>query len=337
MKSTTLQITSLLIFVIFIVIIAVIAGIDIYKTKNNKKANFRYNKAQSISAYIFLLPASILAFIFVVLPILYSLGFAFLDYNLLKPGAMSLNFFNGSFGNFGILYQSLVNKGDLYYAIKNTVLFVICVVPLQIGLALGLAMFCNRKKPGVGIFKVCFFVPVVISLSVTSYLWKQILSPSETGLLNSFLGIFGVEPINFLYEKDTAMLWIVLLSAWQGCGFQMLIFLSALTNIRKDLYEAASLDGANNFQKFLYVTIPQLKPTFLYVLITVVIGACRIMVQPMIMVGAEMPHILTLSYYMYSLGYTNYDVGRSSALALLMTIIIGGITLIQRKLLGEKD
>ena len=337
MKSTTLQITSLLIFVIFIVIIAVIAGIDIYKTKVNKKVNFKYNKTQSISAYIVLVPASILAFIFVFLPILYSLGFAFLDYNFLKPGSISINFFDGNLGNFGILYQSLVNKGDLYHAIKNTVVFVVCVVPLQIGLALGLAIFCNRKKPGVGIFKVCFFVPVVISLSVTSYLWKQILSPSETGLLNSFLGIFGVEPINFLYEKDTAMLWIVLLSAWQGCGFQMLIFLSALTNIRKDLYEAASLDGANSFQKFLYITIPQLKPTLLYVLITVVIGACRIMVQPMIMVGAEMQHILTLSYYMYSLGYTNYDVGRSSALALVMTIVIGLITLLQRKFLGGED
>ena len=333
MKSSQLQTTSLLIFVIFVIIVAVIAGLDIYKTKVNKTTHFKYNTKQSISAYVFLLPACILAFIFIVLPILYSLGYSFFHYNLLKPNDIYFN----NFENFIILYENLINKGELYSAIKNTFIFVIGVVPLQIGLALGLAIFCNRKKPGVGIFKVCFFAPVVISLSVTSYLWLQILSPSETGMMNSILGLFGVGPIDFLHEKDTAMLWIILLSAWQGCGFQMLIFLSALTNIRKDLYEAASLDGANSFEKFLYITLPQLKPTFLYVVITVFIGACRIMVQPMIMVGAEQTHVLTISYYMYSLGYTNKDVGRSSALALVMTIIIGGITLIQRKLLGEED
>ena len=330
MKSNQLQITSLIILAAFALIIAVIAIIDICKSK---KKHIKYNANQSVTAYIFLLPASILAFIFVVLPIVYSLGYSFVHYDLLKPNDIYFN----NFENFTILFNNLAAKGDLYYAIKNTLLFVVCVVPLQIGLALGLAIFVNRKKPGVGIFKVCFFVPVVISLSVTSFLWLQILSPSETGLLNSLLGIFGVEPIDFLRDKDTAMLWIVILSAWQGCGFQMLIFSSALTNIRKDLYEAASLDGANGFQKFLYITVPQLKPTFLYVVITVFIGACRIMVQPMIMVGSEQQHILTISYYMYSLGYTNRDVGRSSALALLMTIIIGGITLIQRKVLEEKD
>ena len=220
--------------------------------------------------------------------------------------------------------------------IKNTFIFVICVVPLQIGLALVLALFCNKKVPGAGIFKVCFFAPVVISLSVTSYLWLHILSPSETGLLNSILGMFGAEPQDFLRNPKTAILWIVLLSAWQGCGFQMLIFLSALTNIREDLYEAAALDGAGVFNKFLHVTVPALKPTFLYVVITVFIGACRIMVQPMIMVGYQ-SHVITISYYMYQQGYAYNWVGLSSAVALIMTIIIGSITLIQRKFLGDKE
>ena len=332
MKSKFLQTTSLLIFALFVVIILVIAGIDIYKTKISKTSHFKYNVKKSISAYLFLLPASILAFIFVVLPIIYSLAYSFFHYDLLKPNDISFN----DFENFIILYENLINKGELYNAIKNTVVFVVGVVPLQIGLALGLAMFCNTKKRGVGIFKVCFFVPVVISLSVTSFLWEQILSPSETGMMNSILGLFGVAPQDFLHQENT-MLWIVLLSAWQGCGFQMLIFLSALTNIRKDLYEAAALDGANGFQKFWYVTIPQLKSTFLYVVITVFIGACRIMVQPMIMVGNESKNVLTISYYIYSLGYTNRDVGRSSALALVMTIIIGLITLLQRKFLGDKE
>lgn len=114
----------------------------------------------------------------------------------------------------------------------------------------------------------------------------------------------------------------------------MLIFLSGLTNVRKELYEAAALDGANGWQQFLHVTCPGLRSTFLFVLITVFVGACRVMVQPMLMTGYQ-SHTITLSYYMYVQGYSYRLVGESSAVALLMTIVIGTITLIQRKVLKE--
>ena len=224
----------------------------------------------------------------------------------------------------------------MYNAIRNTSIFVVGVVPLQIGMALGLALFVNRTKPLVGVFKICYFAPVVISLTITSYLWLQILSPSESSLLNSILKIFGQEPKDVLRDKKKAMLWIVIMSAWQGCGYQMLIFLSGLTNIRKELYESASLDGANAFRKFLNVTCPGLRSTFLFVVITVFVGACRIMVQPMLMTGYQ-SHTVTLSYYMYVQGYSYRLVGYSSAVALLMTIVMGSITLVQRRLLREKN
>ena len=321
-----------IIFFVFLAIIATFIIVDLIKAKKNKKRHLRFNPKSSISAYLMLLPASILAFFFVVLPILYSLGYAFTDYRLLYPNDIQ---FNG-FQNFVKIYHDIENKTELYYAIINTVNFVIGVVPLQIGLALGLAIFCNRKKPGVGIFKVCFFAPVVISLSVTAILWKEVLSPEPTGLLNSLLGIFGLGPFDYMGDPKTTMLWIVILSAWQGCGFQMLIFLSALSNIRKDLYEAASLDGANSFQKFWYITLPQLKPTFVYILVTVFIGASRILVQPMMLIGEEIK-ALTISYYMFLKASKYFWVGESSAIALIMTVIMGIVTLIQRKLLEEKD
>ena len=193
------------------------------------------------------------------------------------------------------------------------------------------------NRPGVGskIFKVCFFAPVVISLSVTAFLWEQILAPDAGGLLNSIVGVFGMAPRDWLREPDTAMICIIILSAWQGCGYQMLIFLSGLSNIRKDLYEAAALDGANWWRKFWLVTWVGLRSTFVYVLITVFIGACRILTQPMLMTG-YMDHTVTLSYYMYNKGYTERWVGYSSAVALLMTIFIGGITLIQRRIFREE-
>ena len=198
-----------------------------------------------------------------------------------------------------------------------------------------LALFVNRPGFGSKIFKVCFFAPVVISLSVTAFLWQQILAPGEGGLLNSMLSVFGVPPHDWLRDPNTAMPCIIVLSAWQGCGYQMLIFLSGLSNIRKDLYEASSLDGANWWNKFWLVTWPGLRSTFVYILITVFIGACRIMTQPMLMTGYQ-EHTVTLSYYMYQVGYKDYWVGTSTAVALLMTIFIGGITLIQRRAFREK-
>lgn len=320
--------TSIIILVLFL---CAFGGFVIYDLATARKHKVVYRVKSSVTAYLMLLPAVILAFLFILLPILYSLGYAFTDYWLLKPNDIK---FIG-FENFTELFEEISNKGTLYSAIKNTLTFVIGVVPLQIGLALLLALFVNRPCFGSKIFKVCFFAPVVISLSITAFLWEQILAPGPDGLLNSMLSLFGMPPHDWLRDPETAMPCIIVLSAWQGCGYQMLIFLSGLSNIRKDLYEAAALDGANWWHKFWLVTWVGLRSTFVYILITVFIGACRILTQPMLMTGYQ-EHTVTLSYYMYNSGYTERWVGESSAVALLMTIFIGGITLIQRRAFREK-
>ena len=321
--------TSIIIFVLFLL---AFCGFVVYDLATARKHKEVYRVKSTATAYLMLLPAVVLAFLFILLPILYSLGYAFTDYYLLKPN--DIDFIK--FQNFTDFFEELATKGTLYNAIKNTVTFVVGVVPLQIGLALLLALFVNRPGVGSKIFKVCFFAPVVISLSVTAFLWEQILAPDASGLLNSLIGMFGAAPRDWLRDPETAMPCIIVLSAWQGCGYQMLIFLSGLANIRKDLYEAASLDGANWWNKFWLVTWVGLRSTFVYILITVFIGACRILTQPMLMTG-YMDHTVTLSYYMYNKGYTERWVGYSSAIALLMTIFIGGITLIQRRIFREKE
>ncbi len=319
---------AIIIFASLLVIFAGVVTVDVLRAKKN---NTRYHIKQVLTAFGFLLPAVVFAFFFIVLPIMYSLGYAFTDYDLLFPE--ETNFIG--LKNFSDVFKDIGKGGKLTSAIKNTALFVVLVVPLQIGVALLLALFTNIPYKGRTIFKVCFFAPVVISLTITSYLWLLLLSPSETGLINSFLGAFGIPPQDFLRDPNQTMLWIVVLSAWQGAGYQMLIFSSALSGIRKDLYEAARLDGCNAWLRFWKVTLPGLRPTLLYILITVFIGACRIMVQPMLMVGYE-DRAVTISYYMYQQGYSYYHVGYSSAIALLMTIFIGTITFLQRKFLGGK-
>ena len=320
--------TALTIFLVLMLILLSNFIVDIFRRKKSEK---RYHTSEVVMAYVLLIPAVILAFFFVLLPIFLSLGYAFTDFDLLKPN--TVNFI--AFDNFKALFEEFKNKGEIFYSLRNTAIFVVLVVPLQITLALLLALFCNNKRRGTTIFKVCFFAPVAISLSVTAFLWLVILSPNPDGIMNAILRNFGIPAQDFLGSKDTVLLWMVLISAWQGCGFQMLIFLSALGNIRKDLYEAASIDGAHVFRRFFTVTLPGLKPTFLYILITVFIGACRVLIQPMLLTGYQ-DRSMTLSYYMYQQGFTYRHVGYSCAVALLLTIVIGSITFLQRRLLGEK-
>lgn len=316
------------IFLVLAIICLIVALVGINQRKKSEK---KYHVKESVSAYLLLTPAVFLAFFFVLLPIFFSLGYAFTDFNLLKPDEIQYN----GFENFITMFKEIKEHGEIYHSLRNTLIFVVLVVPLQITLALLLALFCNNKRPGTTIFKICFFAPVAVSLSVTAYLWLTILSPNPNGIMNSILGNFGIDAQDFLGNKNTVLLWMVIISAWQGCGYQMLIFLSALGNIRKELYEAASIDGANPFKRFFDITLPGLKPTFLYILITVFIGACRVLIQPMLLTGYR-ESSMTISYFMYQQGFTYRHVGYSCAVAFLMTIVIGSITLIQRKVLGEK-
>ena len=308
----------MLIIALVVLAAVMIAFMAVFVTdlvKSHKDNKRKYHKSEVIMAFAFLLPACVMMFFFVILPIFMSLGYSFTNYDLMRPDDIGIA--GDGFDNFRQLWKELKEHQPIYNALINTTVFVLLVVPVQIGLALLLALFVNNKRRGTTVFKVCFFAPVAISLSVTAYLWKQII------------------PSGALKTDFVAMLWIVLLSAWQGCGFQMLIFLSALGNIRKDLYEAARVDGANVFQRFWTVTVPGLKPTMLYILITVFIGACRVMIQPMLLTGYQ-TQTVTISYFMYKQGFDYWHVGYSCAIALVMTIFMGTITFLQRKLLGEK-
>ena len=190
--------TSIIIFVLFLL---AFGGFAAYDLATAKKSKVVYRVKSSVTAYLMLLPAIALAFLFVMLPILYSLGYAFTDYYLLKPNDIKFV----DIQNFVAFFEELSTKGTLYNAIKNTLTFVVGVVPLQIGLALLLALFVNRPGVGSKIFKVCFFAPVVISLSVTAFLWEQILAPGADGMLNSIVGLFGMAPHDWLRDPNTAM------------------------------------------------------------------------------------------------------------------------------------
>lgn len=285
-----------------------------------------YNLKESLTGFAFMAPATILAFVFVIIPIFVSIFFAFTNANMGRLNDISF---------IGIKnFIDVFSDSYIWPALKNTLYFVGIVVPLQFCIALGLALLVNHLRLMNSFLRWAFFAPVMLSLAVTSFLWLNLLNPQE-GLMNAVLGLFGLGPSLFLEDTKLAMPIIILISAWQGAGYQMLIMLSGLKNIPKDLYEAASIDRANKINQFFHITLPSLKPTIVFVLITMIIGAFRIMVQPMIMTnGGPLNATLTMSLYIYRTGVTYKTVGYSSAIALLYTVIIASISLTLRKVLG---
>ena len=275
---------------------------------------------ENLLGYGFLSPALILLLIFLVIPVCMVVYYAFTDYYLLTPDERK---FIG-LENFIRLFKDPI----FLKSVVNTAQFVVWIIPIQLGAALGMALIVNKKRKGNMFFKVAFFAPVVMSLVVISILWLYLLNPNN-GLLNALLNKIGIASQPFLRSPKQAMYAIVFVSAWQGAGYQMLLFLGGMQNIPQDVYEAA---------EFRYITMPLLKPTALFVLLTTLISAFKLIVQPMVMTqGGPMNSTITMVYYIYQQGFTDRLVGYSSSIALVFTTLIGMISLVQRRVLKEDN
>lgn len=300
--------------------------------RKDKKAYFKlfgksYHKGESAIGIAFITPAVILGIIFTILPMVISLAYAFTDAYMLDLTEAKWN----NFENFIRLFGDPV----LWKAFGNTMIFVVVAVPVQLGIALGLALILNIKTLRCNtFFRWAFFCPVMLSLAVTSMLWMNLMDYND-GLINTILESIGLGRQLFLNSETQALGVIIFVSVWQGAGYQMLIFLSGLKNIPPELYEAASMDGASKVRQFWSITLPSIKPTFSYVMVTTLIGAFRLITQPMIMTGGgPLNSTMTMSYYIYLQGVEYWDVGYSSAIALFYTIIMAAVALTLRKVTG---
>ncbi|MDG9582077.1 sugar ABC transporter permease [Streptococcus pneumoniae] len=283
----------------------------------------------NILGYSFLAPALILLGIFLVIPVGMVIYYTFTDYYLLTPDERKFVGFEN--------FIRLTKDPIFLKSFLNTLKFVVWIIPVQLGAALGMALIVNKKRKGNMFFKVAFFAPVVMSLVVISILWLYLLNPNS-GLLNDILNKVGIASQPFLTSPKQAMYAIVFVSAWQGAGYQMLLFLGGMQNIPQDVYEAAELDGFSKWAQFRYITMPLLKPTALFVLLTTLISAFKLIVQPMVMTqGGPLNSTITMVYYIYQQGFTDRLVGYSSSIALVFTTLIGMISLVQRRVLKEDD
>ena len=224
-------------------------------------------------------------------------------------------------------------------ALLNTFLFVLIVAPVQAALALLLALLINQPLRGVNVFRTIYFMPVVISLVVVSLLWRFIYD-GQDGLLNSILGFVSLgafKPVDWLGNPNTALGSIMAMSVWQGVGFHMVIWLSGLQTIPFVLYEAASISGANGWQKFRYVTWPGLRNTAVLILVVITMQAFGLFTQIDVMTrGGPLDSTQSIVFQAVQRGFEKQDIAGGSAISVLLFLLVLAVSLIQRFVTRER-
>jgi multiple sugar transport system permease protein len=288
-------------------------------------------RAEQRSAWAMAAPALIGLFLFLGIPALLALGLSFTNARLISPEGPS-------FVGVDNYARAFTNDPSFVRSLLNTFYFAAVVVPVQAGLGLVLALLVNQKVRGVNIFRTIFFLPVVTSMVVVSILWTFMYQ--ETGLVNSMLSRLtggAFEGVAWLQEPATAMPAIMVLSVWQGVGFHMIIWLAGLQTIPEELYEAAGMDGANLWQQFRHVTWPGLRPTLVFVAVTITIAAFGLFVQIDVMTrGGPLDSTTTIIFHAVRKGFREQEVGYGAALSLIFFVLVLIVSLIQRRLTQEK-
>lgn len=288
-------------------------------------------RGKELAAWRFLTPALFLLLAFLVAPFVMSVVLSFTNHRLVSP--LPTRFVGGR------NYVRLFGDSDFWQALRNTLLFAAVVVPLQSGLALLLATLVNKRLPGRNLFRGIYFMPVVIPMVVVCVVWYFLLMYPE-GLLNTFVAILTLGragPYDWLRDPSLALGTIMLVSIWQGVGFQMIIYLAGLQNIPYELYEAARIDGAGPWSQFLHITMPGLRNTHIFVLVTTTILAFKLFTQVEVLTqGGPLGVTNSLVRYIYVAGYRELKVGYASAASVMFVLIVLFISLIQRRLLREE-
>jgi multiple sugar transport system permease protein len=225
-----------------------------------------------------------------------------------------------------------------YRSLINTFLFALLVLPLQCGAALGLAILVNQKLRGRIFFRTVYFAPVVTSMVVASIVWSFLLN-TDRGLINELLRVVSRNPDvgpDWLGDPLLALPAIALMSAWQGAGFQMLVFLAGLQSISPEQYEAATLMGANAWQRFVHVTLPGLRNTIIFVLVSTTLLAFGLFTQVDVMTqGGPLDSTTTVVFHAVRKAFEEQDIGYGSTITLVFFMIVLGVALVQRMLTAK--
>ena len=266
--------------------------------------------------------------LFILVPFLLAIGFSFSNLRLGSPLATE-------FVGLG-QYRSVVTDASFQRALLNNALFALVVVPVQTSFALVLALLLNRAMRGRAFFRTLFFLPVVFPMSLIAVIWELIYAPGPHGMLNSLLD-GALAPRDWLRDPQLALPAIMLLSVWQGVGFQMVVLLAGLQSIPQTLYEAAAIDRAGGWQQFWHVTLPRLRNPLVFTCLVTTILAFRVFAQIEILTrGGPDDATTTVIFAAYETIFHRHQVARAFAMIVIFFVIVFLLTGIQRFLVREE-
>ena len=285
-------------------------------------------KREAIACYLFIAPCILGLLIFTLGPMFASFFIAFTDWDIMThPVWIGLDNYKEIFTDDPIFWKSL----------GNTVYYTVFAVPLGLIGSFLLALLLNTKVKGLSFFRTAFYLPAIVPAVASSMLWLWILQP-EFGLLNSFLRLLHLPTPPWMADPSWSKPAIIFTMLW-GLGNGMIIYLAGLQGIPEQLYEAASIDGANAWHQFWQITIPQMSPVIFFNLIMGMIGALQVFTQAFVMsngLGGPADSTLFYVFYIFNKGFREFQMGYACALAWILFVIVLLITLIQFKFIGKK-
>lgn len=280
-------------------------------------------RREALTFYIVVAPWIIGFLLFTVVPIIYSVYISFTEWTMLSsPQWVGLDNF-----------REMVRDPDIKHSLWVTTKYSLISVPLRMTIALLMAMLLNEATHFVGVFRTAFYLPSVVASVAIAVLWQWIFNP-RFGPFNAFLELFGIKGPLWFSDPKYALWALIIMSTW-GVGGEMLIFLAGLKGIPQILYEAAEIDGATRFRRFLRITLPMLSPTIFFNLVMSVIGSFQTFDSAFVIstaragaIGSPLKSTLFYMMYLYQSAFTNLRMGYASAMAWLLFVVIVGVTLI---------
>ena len=285
-------------------------------------------KKNYIAITLFVLPATVLLLVFKIYPIIMSVYNSLFTYSFANKQEIFAGISN---------YTGIFTDASFLNSLKVTAVFNVIVNPLQILLAFFLALLLMVNIPGRKIFRTIHLIPITVSFTIACTLWGVFLNQDQ-GLMNSILNVFGIENQPFLNSTKQALPWIIVIASWKGLGYWAMFFITGLEEIPEQYYEAASIDGAGYWQQLLHITLPQMRRTFKFVVVSDTISNFILFVPAYVLTkGGPEGSTDFLMYRIYRTAYKYSDINQASAMIVVLLVLLMTIIGIESFLLRDKE
>ncbi|GAB7388469.1 sugar ABC transporter permease [Bacillaceae bacterium] len=303
------------------------AKISLEVVGEKKRLSLRKRFAKYSLPYLLLSPALIIYGLFFIIPFVFSFCLSFMQWNLVSPNKEFVGFRN---------YIALFQDPVFWISLKNTVLYVLGTVPLSMILGLVMAVLVEAAGRLKELYRFLFFIPVVVSIAVVSIVWTLLFDPNN-GWISNLLNVFGLEGPNWLNDPKWAMWALIIVGVWKAMGYNMVLYIAGLKGIDRQLYEAAQIDGADKWTQFLRITLPQLSPVTFFVMIVSIINSFQVFATIHIMTrGGPNNATNVLVYQVWQEAFQFFDIGKASALSIVLFLLVLAITIVQIRMTESK-